>query len=737
MHTRRAAAVSAALVLAAWPAGAQLLHQGEEIRIARRQGEIRIDGLLDDEGWTPAPRVERWYEFNPGDNVEPRVRSIAWLAYDDRFLYAAFEFLDPDPGAIRAPLTDRDRVVGSGTDYGGLFMDTRNDGHSATIMMVTAAGVQYDAVTDDAAGEDQSPDFFWDSATRITDRGWTAEIRVPFSSLRYREANPQTWGIALYRNYPRDYRYQIASVRVPRGSNCTVCLINTLTGLERLPTSQHVVVAPYVSTTGVARAADGPGTRLTDTRLTPEGGLDVKWIPDADTALDFALNPDFSQVEADTAQITANELFALSFDEKRPFFLEGVELLSTPIRAVYTRSITSPRWGARATGKAAGVSYTTLVAEDTGGGSVVIPGPSSSSTMAQDFTSYVLIARAKRDIGRSFLSVLVADREGGGGRHNRVAGPDFQWRAGRQVLTGQVLVSDTRDPGARPARSHAADVDWRLDSTRLELNTRYKDAGDGFRADAGFIPQVGVRELSGRAGWTARPAGLVRRVRMYADTSEQEDRSGALIARLVRPAVDMDVRWNGFVRLRLIEQRIRSEGRLFDRRQLGVFSRFNPSQRVEQLTLDLTAGRDADFANLRPAHGVTLNVSGTLNLTRRLAVELLQNSRRLDVHDAAGHGRRLLAARVSRVRGHYMFAANSFLRVIGQYASTTREPGLFLASVRRRTGTFSGSVLFAYKLNWQSVMFVGYGEDRALSTDDDLRPSGRQLFAKVSYAFQR
>lgn len=122
--------------------------------------------------------------------MEPSVGTIGYLAFDDRFIYAVFEFLDPNPAAIRAPLTDRDRIFGNGPDFGGLFLDTRNDGHSAVELLVTASGVQYDAVTDDATGEDGSPDFFWDSAT---ERGWTLEMRVPFSTLRYRNVNPQTW----------------------------------------------------------------------------------------------------------------------------------------------------------------------------------------------------------------------------------------------------------------------------------------------------------------------------------------------------------------------------------------------------------------------------------------------------------------------------------------------------------------------------------------------------------------
>src|SRR5262249_34011917 len=149
--------------------------------------------------------------------------------------------------------------------------------------------------------------------------------------------------------------------------------------------------------------------------------------PNADNTLDGTLRPDFSQIESDTAQISANQRFALFFPEKRPFFLEGVELLSTPIQAVYTRTITAPDWGGRATGKLGGVNYTALLANDAGGGSIVIPGANSSSLAAQDFRSTVFIGRARKDLGAlSFVSVLTTDRENGPDGHNRVIGPDFQ-----------------------------------------------------------------------------------------------------------------------------------------------------------------------------------------------------------------------------------------------------------------------------------------------------------------------
>ncbi|MCM2258435.1 MAG: hypothetical protein NDJ94_22620, partial [Vicinamibacteria bacterium] len=123
--------------------------RGPRLSIQRATGPIEIDGRLDDTGWHGALRIDEWFETNPGDNTPPAVANVAYLAYDDKFFYAGFEFADPEPKAIRAPLGDRDNVPSS-TDYGGVILDTRNDGHSAMMFLANANGIQYDAITDDA-----------------------------------------------------------------------------------------------------------------------------------------------------------------------------------------------------------------------------------------------------------------------------------------------------------------------------------------------------------------------------------------------------------------------------------------------------------------------------------------------------------------------------------------------------------------------------------------------------------
>jgi uncharacterized protein DUF5916 len=738
------------------PAGAQSALSGEPIAIARSAGKITIDGDLGDEGWRNARKIDKWYETQPGDNTEPKVKNVGYLTYDDRFLYAAFEFEDPNPSAIKAPFADRDNIGNGYNDYAGILLDSRNSGRTATLFVATPRNVQYDSVLDDASGEDSAPDFFWDSAARVNEHGWTLEIRIPFSSLRYRNANPQTWGILLYRNYPRDRHYQFFSAKFPRGSNCFICRSNSLTGLERLPSGGHLVAAPYVSASEGSHLRDDVGSGLVSDPVKPHAGLDVKYTPNADNAVDFTVNPDFSQVESDTAQISANERFALFFPEKRPFFLEGADLFQTPIQAVYTRTITAPDWGGRITGKTAGMRYTVLVAEDAGGGSVIIPGPNGSSLATQAFGSTDLVVRLKRDMGLSFIGMLATDREAheskdsadsGSEGNNRVVGPDFQWRPnGNDAITGQWLYSTSRTP-TRPdladewtgqhLRGHASHVRWEHNSKHADWFGFYQDVGDGFRADSGFVPQVGYREGLGGGGWTVRPKGFVSRERTFLTVDYQHDRTGAVISRNVAPGFGMDIPRDGFLQFRYQDEQARAGDEVLGRRRFGYVAQFSPTRWLSQVGVDGLIGEEIDFDNVRRGHGSTINLNARLNPTQHLELAVLENLRWLDVDTATGSGQRLFTARVSRLRATYTFTSRLFVRGIGQYVSTDRDPSLYLSETTARSAEFTSSILLSYKVNWQSVMFIGYGDARELTDENHLAPSDRQFFVKLSYAFQR
>ena len=744
-----AAAVLALALLAAPPAAAEPPPEAvAPVEIRRVRSAIAIDGDLADPGWTEAARVETWYETNPGDNLPPKQKNVAWLGYDDQFLYAAFEFEDPEPHRIRAPLADRDEVP-STTDYGGVIVDATNDGKTAQMFLANPRGIQYDAISSDAAGEDSAPDFYWDSAGRITPRGWALEMRIPFSSLRYRSngGGPATWGIMLYRNRPRDFRYQHFTSRLPRDVNCFICNVRPMVGLEGLPGGGHWVVAPFATGAQLSTPRGGLGTPLEDGDPEGEAGVDVKWLPNPATVVDATLNPDFSQVESDVAQIAANERFALFFPERRPFFLEGIDLFSTPVRAVYTRSFTAPRWGLRATGEVGDSSYVLLVGEDEGGGSVILPGSNSSSLAEQDFESHVTIGRWRRDLGRSFVSVLYSGREIEGGAYNRLIGPDFRWRpTASDTIGGQIVFSESETPvrpdlaeewDGRRLSGQAAELWWSRNGEAWDFFLQGNETGAGFRADNGFVPEAGIRAGYGEMGYTFYPEERpVSRLRLFTFSSYYEDEHGALLRRGITPGFGLDGKLNSFVRLELAAEDIRGIARVHRRYQVRPVVQIRPGRRVQQLTFEAVLGDEVDFANDRLGEGATIFLGADLRPTDHLRFDLLGTRRWLDVTAADGRSGRLFTADVVRLHAVYTLNARSWLRLIGQWVETDRDPLLYTFEVDDKSGSFAGSAVLAYKLNWQSVVYLGYSEGRELDLRDDLQPAERQLFLKLSYAVQ-
>ena len=735
--------------------------QETPVSIARSDGAIIIDGELSEEVWRAAPEANIWFETNPGDNVEPDVASRGYLLFDDRYLYAAFEFEDPEPEKIRAPLGDHDNLPSS-TDYAGIIVDTNNDGQTAQMFLANARGIKYDAISSDATGESSSPDFFWDAVGAINGQGWTLEIRIPLSSIRY---SAPDWRVMLYRNYPRDRRYQMFTSRLPRDVNCFICNSRPLVGLEDLPTGGHFIIAPVFTAGQAAEPGDGLGSSLVNGDEELEPGLDVKWLPNPNTVIDLTVNPDFSQVESDVGQITANERFALFIPEKRPFFLEGIDLFATPVQAIYSRTFNAPRWGTRATGTFGKNAYTIMLGEDEGGGVVILPGPRGSGLADQDFESFVAMGRWRRDFGtRSFFSFVYTGREiqsdaatpDGGSNH--VFGPDFQWRpTDHDTVTAQFLVSQSKTPNrpdlaeewdGQTLDGYGTELWWSHRTDKEDWFVLYNDYSDDFRADNGFIPRVGYRLGYGEVGYTFRPErglpkdGFLTRLRTFAQTFYRQDQDGNFMQREMIAGAGMDGKWSSFWQVRVHvgdEESIDEQGHreVFPRERVNVYVQLTPSRRFNFFSVSGWTGKDIDFANSRPADGASISTDATLRPSDHLEMKLNLQRRWLDV-DVPGVGSgRLFTADLARLRSVYTFSSRIWLRLVAQWTETEREPAFYNAIVQARNGGLSSSLVFAYKLNWQSVLFVGYGDDRALDVNEDLQAAGRQLFMKISYAFQR
>jgi hypothetical protein len=720
------------------------------VHLNRITTPITVDGDLSDPGWAEATVIETFYEFQPGDNTVPPVKTIARVGRDDTYFYASFWCEEPDIAKIRAPYVDRDGVTDQ-QDYVGILLDVDNARRSAVDFWINPRGIQTDSMLNESPfGEDTSPDWFWQSAGKIGANSWTAEVRIPLSSLRYPTKDPQDWALIVYRVWPREFNYQFYSVRIPRGSSCFLCWSATVAAIDGLPQGMHYVLAPYAA--GFSEAVyppsppgggtPGPADTVTKGQL----GLDLKWLPDAGTIVDATINPDFSQVESDVVQIGVNQRFALFYPEKRPFFLEQVDLLQTPIAAIYTRTITDPLWGARLTSREGSTSYTALVTDDRGGGTVVIPGPIFSGTALQDFQSYVGIGRMRHDVGNSFVGAVATARVVEGGAYNYVVGPDFQWRPNdADLVTGQYLYSFSRLPD-RPELSPAWNgqkvsgfgltANWAHTDYHWDWLLQYDDFADGFRADDGFVPQVGYEQGTWGAGYRIYPTGFFSRVRFLTGGNDAIDRGGDLVSRKAFPGIAFQALAGTRAEFDYSFEAVRINGRELDYDRLVWTVTASPSGFLPSIGVSGNYGRQPDVDNVRVGTGGDVLVTALVRPTEHLGLDLRLERQWID-EDVDGRSGNLFTADVARLKAVYVLTPKILVRLIGQYQEVRRDPSLWIQPVVAREGSFAGSALFSYKLNWQSVLFAGYGDARALDEANfALLPTGRQFFVKVSYAFQ-
>ena len=650
----------------------------------------------------PAIRLTTFYETWPGDNVAPPVRTVVAISYDAHALHVGIWAQDPDPSRVRAAYADRDNV-GPGDDYVELVLDTRGDGRVGTIFRVSPRAVQADGVFNEAQfalgsnPDDLTPDFAWEARTAIGDSAWTAELRIPFTSLRYPQRERQTWGVIVQRVYPRELTHSLASVRLPRGTTCFLCHAQRVE-LTGLPTGGALAAAPY--------ATGGKDLRA---------GADVKWTPGAGTALDATLRPDFSQLEADVPQLSVNSQFALFYPEKRPFFLEGSDLFQTPLRVVYTRSIAAPEWGARATGEVGRTAYTVLVTRDGGGGSAIVPGPTQSTLVTRDFASTVGLARLRTAFPRGFAGLLATDREGGG--HNRTLGSDFFWSpTGSDQLTGQLVASDT---------SGALDLAWHHLERHAEWFADYRDVGAGFRADDGFMPQVGVRRVNAWGDAILYRSGAIFWVSPWVQWQRVMDRTtGEVVSAYHAAALQVSGVHDLYAQLRVVDERLRALDALLARRYGWLYLEVAPGRRLARVQLLARLGGDVDVANARPGRGAELSSTVVLHASDHLALEGMSDFAWLDVQ-AGGVARRLFTAVIERLRATYNVTPRTAFRLVVQNERTRRDPALYLAPASAVQGGLTLSALLTYRWGWASALYLGLEDDR---------PGQQQLFFKLQVA---
>ncbi|MBD3615321.1 MAG: hypothetical protein HUJ22_02020 [Gracilimonas sp.] len=295
----------------------------EAIRLAA-SNEVKLDGKLSESIWMDAPAATQFTQRFPNDGSKPTQRTEVRLLYTDSHIYVGVIAFESNPDSIKAPLFRRDG--GQASDWVYVSFDSYNDQRTAFTFAVNPKGVQKDVLYFDDTGEDILWDAVWEAKTHIGENGWTAEIKIPLSQLRYSSKNSeQEWGINFQRRLSRNGEISMWAP-VSQNENAMVSKYGRLEGIHDLSSSKRLEITPYIS--GDVTRAPKPGTGnpyYSQNQFAGNVGGDIKYGVTSDLTLTATINPDFGQVEADPAVInlTANENF---FSEKRPFFLEGNDI---------------------------------------------------------------------------------------------------------------------------------------------------------------------------------------------------------------------------------------------------------------------------------------------------------------------------------------------------------------------------------------------------------------------------
>jgi len=319
------------------------------IELSPRDVEPRVDGRLDEPAWRDATTVPLAWEWYPADNGAPAVSTTCRLLAGRRALYVGCEAADPDPGRIRAHYAERDDV--SGDDFVSVLIDPAGTTRRGYRFQVTALGVQYDALYDEDTGDDATWDATWASAGRIGPDGYVVELAVPYRALRRPRsaataAAARPWRIVFERRRPRDAATRIGAMPLDRDDGCLLCQAPALTGLDAVPTGRGAWVQPTLTASRSEQDLDTGGSTATGDL---SAGVSGRWSPSSATRIAVALDPDFSQVEADAAEFEINRRFALSFPEKRPFFLDDADFFDVDEDLLFTRSVVDPLTGGKLT----------------------------------------------------------------------------------------------------------------------------------------------------------------------------------------------------------------------------------------------------------------------------------------------------------------------------------------------------------------------------------------------------
>jgi hypothetical protein len=717
--------------------------EGQTHSVPHTLEPLRLDGVINECFWEQALVIELPYEIDPGENIPAKVRTECLIITGPKDLYVAFRANDPNPSAIRAHFMDRDAALDD--DWVFITLDPFFDQRRGFQFLANPFGVQMDSLLNEVGSSEEQVDMtwdaIWDASGKITPEGYVVEMKIPYTTLRFpKEAGKQKWGVQALRHYPRDFSYYFKSTPWNRNRNCLLCENLTLVGFEGTSPGRNIEINPAVVMNRTDRREDFPQGQFEGGKTKPDLGLSGRWGITPNIMANAAVNPDFSQVEADVAQLEVNRRFALFYPEKRPFFLEGADLFITPLAAVYTRTLADPAWGLKLTGKDGGNAFGILVSEDETT-NLLLPANQGSRLEFLEQNAVSTVLRYRRDVGRrSTVGILVTDRRGKG-YSNSIMGADGHIQFGPvDKVRLQFLYARTGYPEnastdlGQPLgkfSDRALSFEYIHEARDWNWWAKYEDLGRNFRADVGFIPRVNLKTKEAgvrRIVW-GDSSTWFRKWMFTLKGSVFHDHNGHLTDRVLEASCEYNGPFQSILNLELVVGREVWTGIPFDQEYLQAESSLRPGGSL-LLTLKGKYGDAVDYVSSRPGEIVQVQPGFIWFLGRHLQLGFDHALERLDVA-----GGRLYQAGLSQARIVYQLNVRTFVRAIIQYLDLDRNLGLYPVEPDPLSRHLFTQFLLSYKINPQTLFFLGYSDNHFGRPGLDLTQRDRTFFVKISYAW--
>lgn len=720
------------------------------LKVTEAAGPIQVDGILDEGAWATAARAINFSEVFPEDQTQPPVGITGFITYTEDALYVGIIVKD-DPTKVRANLTDRDGIWQD--DYAGVLLDPNRDGQALYFLAANPLGIQADTRIS-ANNEDDGFDILFYSGGKITDTGYQIELAIPFKSLRFPNRDVQNWGTTFWITHPRESRNQYSWAAISRDDPCWSCQLGTIEGMQGIRAGRNLEILPALTGagSGALRDAEAPSSGFANERLQLEPSLNLKYGITSELTADVTVNPDFSQIESDEAQIDVNSTFALFFPERRPFFQEGAGLFDTEIQTVYTRTINDPVSAAKLTGRFGNTDVAFIGARDNTS-PLMLPFEESSELL-QSGKSWSNILRIKQNFGNdAFVGVILTDRrldQGGSGSTVTLDGSVRFWQKYR--FSGQFAASRNEEPvdaslsedigdevfangrytAALDGESfwgHGMTFELDRESRYYGFEAGYESLSPTFRADNGFVRQNNNQRVYLWQGVTLYPSkylSFVDRMRPNVVVGSRWNAYGLQKSMFVSGGVFMQLKRQTQLNIRYERVKEQFKETWFSGvSEFRVFANSNFSEPV-QLGFSFEMGRDIARFLSTPKLGKSLDLSvfGRFSPGQHLTISPQFAYSQLSDRET---GEDYFSGFILRSRIKYQFSRRLYLRTIVQYNDFNQALEI--------------DPLITYKINAFTAIHAGSTHDFDQFThEDDLskffRQRSRQIFFKFQYLFR-